>query len=38
MEEFIMREKNFHEGGEGFSTTIEKKNEEIKLKKNFNWN
>ena len=26
MEEFIMREENFHEGGAGFSSIIKKKN------------
>ena len=39
MEEFIMRKENFHEGGAGFSSIIEKnkKNNEKINKKKFAW-
>jgi len=32
MEEFIMREENFHEGAAGFSSIIKKNNEKINKK------
>jgi len=37
MEEFIMREKNFYEGGAGLSSIIYKNNGKINNKKCFNW-
>ena len=36
MEEFIMREENFHEGAQDFLALFKKKNERINIKK-FNW-
>ena len=35
MEEFVMGEGNFHEGGAGFSSFIEKNNGKINMKKFF---
>ena len=35
MEEFFMREENFHEGGAGFFSFFLKNNEKINMKKFF---
>ena len=37
MDEFVMGEDNFNEGGAGFSSIILKKNEKINMKSFFNW-
>ena len=35
MDEFVMREENFHEGGAGFFIIFKKNNEKINTKKLF---